>query len=139
MPASERAPHRVGRWICSRHAIESGVHVVAKPVSRTAIRLDGDPVGGKLDATWDSIDVTSAIDGVAYQRGTLAALRMPSDLIARATARDHTGDLVIFCGTVPRLDGAFRYGKAFSATLGTGQEPLRLEHSVRIEPDTAAS
>ena len=42
-----------------------------KPLSRTAIRLDRDPATGGLDDAWDAIEVTSEIDGVAYQRGTL--------------------------------------------------------------------
>lgn len=109
--------------------------VCPKPVSGSAIRLDGDPSIGELDAAWDAIEVTSAIDGVAYQRGTLAALRVPSDLIAHAIAAGHAGDLVIFGGTVPLLDGAFRYGRTFSATMTTGQGPLLyLEYTVQVQP-----
>ena len=108
-----------------------------KPVSRTAIRLDVDPVAGGLDAAWDSIDVTSAIDDVAYQHGSLATLRVPSDLIARAIRENPSGDLVIFGGTVPLLEGEFRYGETFSATMSAGREwTLRLEYTLSDQSET---
>jgi hypothetical protein len=119
--------------------VKTSKAVCPKPVSRTAIRLDGDLSAGGLDAAWDAIEVTSAIDGVAYQHGTLAALRVPSDLVAHALTAGHTGDLVVFCGTVPLLDGAFRYGATFTATMGTDDEPpLRLEYTVQ-QPAPAGS
>jgi 4-hydroxyphenylacetate 3-monooxygenase len=101
-----------------------------KPVSGSAIRLDVDPAAGDLDVAWDAIEVASAIDGDSYQRGTLSALRVPSDLIARATAEAPDGDLVIFCGTVPLLDGAFRYGESFAATMSGDGWALTLEYSL---------
>jgi 4-hydroxyphenylacetate 3-monooxygenase len=105
--------------------------VCPKPVSRTAIRLEVDPVVGGLDAAWDAIDVTSAIDHVAYQHGSLAGLRLPSDLIAQATSENPSGDLVIFGGTVPLLEGEFRYGTRFSATMSLpGEWILRLEYEL---------
>lgn len=114
--------------------IRTSKAVCPKPVSRTAILLDGDPAIGDLDAAWDAIAVTSAIDGVAYQQGTLAALRVPSDLIAHAIASGPAGDLVIFCGTVPLIDGAFRYGALFSATMDVGGCTIRLDYSVSVQP-----
>jgi 4-hydroxyphenylacetate 3-monooxygenase len=117
--------------------VKTSKAVCPKPVSATAIRLDVDPVSGGLNEAWDAIEVTSAIDGVAYQRGTLASLRVPSDLIAHAIAGDRSGDLVIFCGTVPLLDGTFRYGATFTATLGSDQGLLRLEYTLATAPVTA--
>jgi hypothetical protein len=106
-----------------------------KPVASTVILLDVDPAGGGLDAAWDAIEVTSSIDDVAYQRGTLAELRMPSDLTSRATQQNPASDLVIFCGTVPLLEGAFRYGEKFSATMSAGAEwTLRLEYTMQVGP-----
>ena len=113
--------------------IRTSKAVCPKPVSRTAIRLDGDPVTGDLDAGWDAIAVSSAIDGLAYQRGSLAALRVPSDLIAHAIAAGPAGDLVIFCGTVPLIDGAFRYGPLFSATMDVGECTLRLDYNASVQ------
>jgi hypothetical protein len=79
--------------------------------------------------------VTSSIDDVAYQRSTLAELRMPSDLTSRATQQNPAGDLVIFCGTVHLLEGAFRYGEKFSATMSAGAEwTLRLEYTMEVGP-----
>jgi len=101
-----------------------------KPVSRSAIRLDVDPASGALDEAWDAIEVASSIDGDDYQRGTLSALRVPSDLIARATAAAPDGELVIFCGTVPLLDGAFRYGATFAASMSGDDWTLTLEYSL---------
>lgn len=109
--------------------IKTSKAVCPKPVSATAIQLDVDPVSGGLDDAWDAIEVTSAVDGVAYQRGTLAALRVPSDLIAHAIAGNHAGDLVIFCGTVPLLDGTFRHGTTFTATLASDHGLLRLDYT----------
>jgi hypothetical protein len=106
-----------------------------KPVAPTVILLDVDPVSGGLDAAWDAVDVTSSIDDVAYQCGTLAELRMPSDLISRATQQNPAGDVVIFCGTVPLLEGAFRYGEKFSATMSAGAGwTLRLEYTMQVGP-----
>jgi 4-hydroxyphenylacetate 3-monooxygenase len=101
-----------------------------KPVSGSAIRLHVDPAAGDLDTAWDAIEVASAIDGHAYQRGRLSALRVPSDLIARATAEAPDGDLVVFCGTVPLIDGAFRYGETFAASMTGDDWMLTLEYSL---------
>ncbi len=108
--------------------------VCPKPVSATAFLLDVDPAAGELDEAWDAIEIVSEIDGVAYQRGTLAALRVPSDLIAHATEGGRDGDLVIFGGTVPLLDGTFRYGSTFTASLGYDHELLRLEYTLAGSP-----
>ena len=101
-----------------------------KPVSGTAIRLDVNPAAGGLDQAWDLIGVASWIDGDPYQGGTLSALRVPSDLVARATADTPGGDLVVFCGTVPLLDGSFRYGETFAASMSGGDWALTLEYSL---------
>jgi 4-hydroxyphenylacetate 3-monooxygenase len=101
-----------------------------KPVSRSAIRLDVDPAAGGLDKAWDAIGVASWIDGEPYQGGTLSALRAPSDLVTRATAEAPVGDLVVFCGTVPLLDGSFRYGETFAASMSGGDWTLTLEYSL---------
>jgi 4-hydroxyphenylacetate 3-monooxygenase len=101
-----------------------------KPVSRSAIRLEVNPAAGGLDEAWDAIGVASWIDGDPYQGGTLSALRVPSDLVARATAAAPVGDLVVFCGTVPLLDGSFRYGDTFAASMSGGDWTLTLEYSL---------
>ncbi len=101
-----------------------------KPVSGSAIRLDANPAAFGLDQAWDTIGVASWIDGDPYQGGTLSALRVPSDLVARATAEAPVGDLVVFCGTVPLLDGSFRYGETFAGSMSGGDWTLTLEYSL---------
>ena len=101
-----------------------------KPVSRAAVLLEVNPAAGGLDLAWDAIGVASWIDGDPYQGGTLSALRPPSDLVARATAEAPDGDLVVFCGTVPLLDGSFRYGETFAASMSGGDWTLTLEYSL---------
>ncbi|MBB5957480.1 4-hydroxyphenylacetate 3-monooxygenase [Saccharothrix tamanrassetensis] len=61
---------------------------------------------------WDDLIAESSVDGWQYQRGPVAALRHPADLLERMTgvlgAVD--GDLVLFCGTFQLLAGEFSYG-----------------------------
>ncbi|WP_246019394.1 DUF2848 family protein [Saccharothrix australiensis] len=76
------------------------------------------PIGGSVaevdlsTVDWDRIVVDSSVDGWPYQRGPLSALRRPDELLARLTAvlGETTGDLVVFCGTLPLLSGQFVYG-----------------------------
>ena len=86
-----------------------------KPVGHQVIALPDDLAA--LD--WDAIDVESDVDGQPYQRGSLAAMRTPTDLLARMTDTlgEFEGDLVMFCGTVPLLAGAFRAGATWRAAL----------------------
>jgi hypothetical protein len=106
-----------------------------KPVSRLAIKLSVDPAQGELDAAWDTLLVSSDIDGVPYQESTLAALRVPSDLIARVrTVVNDDRDVVIFGGTFPLLTGEFRYGLVFGARMRTAQGiELRLRYTIHQE------
>lgn len=75
---------------------------------------------------WDGIALASTVDGVDYQRGTLAALRTPDDLLARMadTLGDLAGDLIVFGGTLPLLTGAFRPGTRWQAVLRAGAATL---------------
>jgi 4-hydroxyphenylacetate 3-monooxygenase len=68
---------------------------------------------------WDAIDVESDVDREAYQRGSLAALRTPTDLLSRMTGAlgEFGDDFVMFCGTVPLLTGAFRAGRLWRLEL----------------------
>jgi 4-hydroxyphenylacetate 3-monooxygenase len=86
-----------------------------KPVGRHVIALPDDL--GAVD--WDAIEVESDVDGEPYQRGSLAALRTPTDLLSRmsSTLGEITDDLVMFCGTVPLLTGAFRPGRLWRVAL----------------------
>jgi hypothetical protein len=86
-----------------------------KPVGHHVIALPDD-----LEAVdWDAIEVESDVDGEPYQRGSLAALRTPTDLLSRMTSTlgEIRDDLVMFCGTVPLLTGAFRPGRLWRVAL----------------------
>lgn len=92
------------------------------------------PLGGRVVAVaepdWDAIAASSTVDGARYQQGTLSALRVPTDVLAM---RDGSAgrDLVLFCGTLPLLDGGFVAGTDWklSLTLPDGTE-LTHEYSV---------
>ncbi|MCK2035723.1 DUF2848 domain-containing protein [Microbacterium sp. SSW1-49] len=111
--------------------------VCGKPIASQAIALDGDPTDGAADALWDSAHMDSWVDGVPYQSGPLSTLRHPSDLIERVTAaNDTTGDLVIFGGTVPLIDGTFRPGQVFTATLAVpGVDSLHLAYTTTVSKE----
>ena len=93
-----------------------------KPFADRVLTLPGDLTA--LD--WDGIALASTVDGAEYQRGTLAALRTPDDLLARLTDTlgDLAGDLIVFGGTLPLLTGAFRPGIRWRAVLRVGTTAL---------------
>jgi hypothetical protein len=100
-----------------------------KPVGQHVIALPDD-----LEAVdWDVIEVESDIDGEPYQRGSLAALRTPTDLLSRMTGTlgEITDDLVMFCGTVPLLSGAFRPGRLWRVALKLNAN-TSLTHSYEV-------
>jgi Protein of unknown function (DUF2848) len=102
-----------------------------KPVSHQLIALPDD-----IDElNWDAIDVESDVDGEPYQRGSLASLRTPTDVLRRMTsALGELGDnLVIFCGTVPLLTGAFRAGRHWRLVLKLDAN-TSLTHSYEVLP-----
>ena len=102
--------------------------VCPKPVSGQIVELPG----GGDDGVWDRIELSCAVDGVPYQQGTLAALRRPSDLLARLRS---DGDLVMFCGTLPLLNGEFVTGTAWDLGLHVpGQATLQHRYQVRRRP-----
>lgn len=102
-----------------------------KPVGHQVVALPDDLA--MLD--WDAIDVESDVDGEPYQRGSLAAMRTPTDLLARMTSTlgQVEDDLVIFCGTVPLLTGAFREGRHWRVQL-TLNSNTALIHTYEVLP-----
>lgn len=119
-----------------RESVHASKKACPKPMSGTVIRLNVDPVAGGLDEGWKAMGLTSAVDGIDYQRGTLAAIRVPSDLLPRVLkAVSPAGDLVVFCGTVPIIDGHFRYGRQFHCRLSVpGRHPVDLSYETDVEP-----
>jgi hypothetical protein len=79
-----------------------------KPVGGTVIPVDS--------PDWDGIAAESAVDGEVYQRGTLAALRVPTDVLALNPGSAER-DLVMFCGTLPLLNGKFVPGTEWTLSL----------------------
>jgi hypothetical protein len=102
-----------------------------KPVGQYVIALPDDL--GALD--WDAIDVESDVDDEPYQRGGLAVMRTPTDLLTRMTATlgEFSDDLVMFCGTVPLLTGAFRPGRYWRVQLQLDSD-TSLTHSYEVLP-----
>jgi 4-hydroxyphenylacetate 3-monooxygenase len=103
-----------------------------KPVGDRVIALPDDLAALR----WDAIDVESDVDGQTYQRGSLISSRTPTDLLARLTsALGAVGDdLVMFCGTVPLLTGAFRAGRRWRLALKLDAN-TSLTHSYEVLPD----
>ncbi|MGW7535053.1 DUF2848 family protein [Amycolatopsis sp. NPDC054798] len=54
---------------------------------------------------WDHVVADSSVDGCPYQKGELAALRHPADLLERLGPIE--GDFALYCGTLPLLGGEF--------------------------------
>jgi hypothetical protein len=105
-----------------------------KPVGHEVVALPDD----LATLSWGAIDVGSDVDGQPYQRGSLASLRTPTDLLARLTSTfgEVGDDLVIFCGTVPLLTGAFRAGQLWRLELKLNPD-TSLIHSYEVIPDHA--
>ena len=101
-----------------------------KPIGTTVVPLD--------DAikVWDEIRIVCRVDGEAYQEGTLASMLLPDQILAGLAelGAEPTGDAIMFCGTVPLLDGAFVYGDAWEMELQLpGNESIQLVYTVDVE------
>lgn len=83
-----------------------------KPVGNTVV-----PLPDGFD--WDSVGATSTVDGKLYQKGTLASLRVPTDVLAAYSAAtgNTDGDVIMFGGTLPLLDGQFVPGATWELSL----------------------
>jgi 4-hydroxyphenylacetate 3-monooxygenase len=91
----------------------------AKPVSRVVVPLSP-------DVDWDSIELASRCDGHRYQEGRLTELLPPVETLERFPA---DGDVVLFCGTLPLLDGQFVAGHEWEMTLAMPhQQPLSVAY-----------
>ncbi|WP_031469304.1 DUF2848 family protein [Sciscionella sediminilitoris] len=104
--------------------------VCPKPFGETVFALP-DPIGG---FDWDAVRARAEVDGLSYQDGTLAVMRKPGELLEllfEALGRIE-GDLVVFCGTLPLLHGAFVPGETWELelTLPSGES---LRHSYLVQ------
>jgi len=105
-----------------------------KPLGADVLALPAGPSG--LD--WDGVTIESWVDGTEYQRGWLAGLRTPDDLLVRLEAAlgPIESDLVLFCGTVPLLNGTFVAGAEWQISLTTAAGD-RLSHSYEVKRRSA--
>ncbi|GAA2613045.1 DUF2848 family protein [Actinomadura fulvescens] len=86
-----------------------------KPIGSTVVELD--PALSSPD--WDTLIAGCAVDETSYQRGSVSALRHPAQLLERLA--DAIGavppNVVLFCGTLPLLDGTFVHGSHWQVRL----------------------
>ncbi len=68
---------------------------------------------------WDLLELTamSGSSGEPYQRGLLAHLRTPVELLEAVGGLACDAPTVLFLGTVPLANGGFRYDKSFTVEL----------------------
>lgn len=101
----------------------------AKPVGRDAWLLDD------VAPHWDQLQLRAfaTIDGrrVAYQDGTLAGMRTPTDLIARYGKALSSGT-IMFCGTLAAI-GGIRPASRFEIELSDPVLNRTLKHAYDIE------
>jgi hypothetical protein len=106
-------------------------------------QLCGKPIGtalwplAEVEAHWDALELTATatIDGqeVVYQRGTLAAMRHPRDLLARRPGGPGLPPgTAMFCGTLAAL-GGIRPAARFAMELRDPVLGRVLRHAYDIE------
>jgi 4-hydroxyphenylacetate 3-monooxygenase len=115
-----------------RESVHVSKKACPKPMAAEVIPLGPDPASGAFDEAWAGIGLASQVDGEDYQRGTLADIRRPGDLLPRVLDGAAVGadeDVVVFCGTVPIIDGQFRPGRVFACQLtADGHHPVGLRY-----------
>lgn len=83
--------------------------------------------------SWDRLELRAWSDGELYQEATLSTMLAPQSIL-ETVPRDRLGSAaVLMCGTVPTLDGRFRFGSRFECALRdpvSGRE-LRTGYDVR--------
>jgi 4-hydroxyphenylacetate 3-monooxygenase len=105
--------------VLETESIDVAKLVCPKMVAQSAWPFDA------VAAHWDRLLLRAQLDeGSLYQEETLAAILPPQRIVAAVAALELDPDrpLVLFLGTVPLLDGGFRFGAAFAATL---EDPVR--------------
>lgn len=86
-----------------------------KLLSPSVVRITGDVKA----FDWDAMTVDSWVDGRPYQRGSLASVLPPGELLTllEGALGDIPSDMVVFAGTVPLLDGEFVPGTRWRLAL----------------------
>jgi 4-hydroxyphenylacetate 3-monooxygenase len=88
---------------------------------------------------WDSLRLRSRTGGQDYQAGTVAAIRPPLDLLARAMeiAADAQRPIILFLGTIPLLTEGFVFTERFTGSLEDpeGEHNLSCDYTVEVLAD----
>jgi hypothetical protein len=107
-----------------RDSVAASKAACVKPLSPVVVEIG-------RDFDWDAVRLRSWVDDERYQDGPMTALRATTDVLA-LVPEDDGGDLVLFGGTVPLLDGGFRPGVAWQVALvlPDGRE---ITHAYRTE------
>lgn len=113
-----------------RHNIKASKGACPKPVAGTVIDLGTQPE----PLPWDEITAACWLDGELYQDGTLAQLLPITQVLAEW---DSFGSddvpLVLFGGTMPLLDGEFRFGRKWRMRLHVpGQPAVECTYSTAV-------
>ncbi|MFS0668146.1 DUF2848 family protein [Peribacillus frigoritolerans] len=117
-------------------SIQKSKQVCSKPISTQFWALDD------VKDRWDDIEMRSwmIVDGVKneYQAGKLGEFLHPEELLKIIEERGYDSeDMIVFCGTLPIINGEFIYGEAFSAELydRLTDNKIQLNYQVHILVD----
>jgi 4-hydroxyphenylacetate 3-monooxygenase len=96
-----------------KHDVAQSKASAPKPLSSQAIPLD------QATSVWDQIRLFCRVDDEDYQRGPARALLTPHTLLETLATSGHhlTGGSIMFCGTLPLIGGAFRFGAQYQLQL----------------------
>lgn len=113
-----------------RISIHASKATCPKPVADTVVDLGADPTR----VPWDDIVARSWVDGEEYQHGTLAQMLPIGEVLTQWDQLPAaTVSIVLFGGTMPLLDGTFRYGRDWRMTLDVpGHATLELTYRVTV-------
>lgn len=103
-----------------RTSISAAKAACPKPVSAVVL-----PVAAVTNR-WDALVLRSQAGGSPYQEAPLATILPLDDIVdgCRRSMGEPLDDVALFMGTVPLLDGAFRYSEQFRAELWDGDRLL---------------
>ncbi|TCP40769.1 uncharacterized protein DUF2848 [Tamaricihabitans halophyticus] len=113
-----------------RHDIKASKGACPKPIADTVIDL-----GGRAESIpWDEITVASWLDDELYQDGTLAQLLPIAQVLAIWESTGASSDsMVLFGGTMPLIDGEFRFGREWRMNLQSpGQPAVELTYTASV-------
>ncbi|GAA1205604.1 DUF2848 family protein [Prauserella alba] len=113
-----------------RHDIKASKGACPKPVAGTVIDLGTRPES----LPWDEITATCWLDDELYQDGTLAQLLPITKVLAEWDSfGSDSASMVLFGGTMPLLDGQFRFGREWRMRLHVpGQPALECTYTTAV-------